>query len=322
MRAIILSAGLGERLRPLTLKRAKPAIEFLNIPMLAFPYYWLDSVDVSHVVFNTHYLPETVKHAAMHVVSPTCGLHLSFEPEILGSGGGIGQAYVHLQWDKTFAVANADALVVFEELDTIEQMLHFHLKKDALATLLVCELDGVGQKYGGVWLDNSGEVSNFGKTPNKDYLRGLHFASIMFLSHRIWEYLPHGPSNILFDVLQPAIAQGEKVYGFIVDKMRWFETGNTADYLAATKACLEMLARKDPGLLAILERFTPEFERQSKLKDLQLIASEASLSDNVNLQGFGVIGADIPPRCNLENVVILPGAHLQAGAFLQNTVLI
>ena len=67
MRALILSAGTGERLRPLTLKRAKPAIEFLNMPMLAFPYYWLDSVSLSDVVFNTHYLPETVRQAAMQV---------------------------------------------------------------------------------------------------------------------------------------------------------------------------------------------------------------------------------------------------------------
>src|SRR6185437_9353962 len=92
MRGLILSAGMGERLRPLTLTRAKPAIEFLNMPMLAYPYYWLDTVDLSNVVFNTHYLPETVRKAAMHVVRPECQTHFSHEDTILGSGGGIWNA--------------------------------------------------------------------------------------------------------------------------------------------------------------------------------------------------------------------------------------
>src|SRR6185312_3491165 len=99
MRALILSAGLGERLRPLTLRRAKPAVEFLNMPMLAFPYFWLDSVGLSDAVFNTHYLPETVRHAAMHVVRPSTQLHFTHEDAILGSGGGIWNARFQLRWD-------------------------------------------------------------------------------------------------------------------------------------------------------------------------------------------------------------------------------
>lgn len=307
MRALILSAGLGERLRPLTLKRAKPAIEFLNIPMLGYPYFWLDTLGLSDVVFNTHYLPDSVRHAAMHVVNPNQGLHFTHENEILGSGGGIWNARFHLQWDSNFAVANADGVVLFEELDTLERMFKFHVSRNALATLLVCPLEGVGTRIPGVWLDKYGEVGNFGKSPERDYLECLHFASYMFLSERIWKYLPAGSSNILYDVLQPAIAGGEKVFGYRVDGMRWFETGNTPEYLSSTRTCLEFLRDGSPmggGLKQMLERF----DENSHVRDLQLISSKAEVHCPVS--GFAVIGAMAKVNATIEDSVVLPGAEV------------
>jgi NDP-sugar pyrophosphorylase family protein len=313
MRGIILSAGLGERLRPLTLKRAKPAVEFLNMPMLAFPYYWLDSVGLSDVVFNTHYLPDSVRKAAMHVVSPNTQLHFSHEDHILGSGGGIENARFHLQWDETFAVANADGVVTFAENDTIEQMLRFHEKHHALATLLVCPLEGVGTKTPGVWLDKFGEITNFGKAPRKDYLHCLHYASYMFLSKRIWNYLPEGESNILYDVLEPAIAQGEKVMGFQPSEMRWFETGNAADYLEATRQCLEFVKQSSAmgqSLKQMLDRLAPAYGERSDLTKLQFIADDAKIAPSADFTGFNVVGsgAQIAAKVRLQDCVVLPGA--------------
>ena len=317
MRALILSAGMGERLRPLTLTRAKPAIEFLNMPMLAFPYYWLDTVDLSAVVFNTHYLGESVRKAAMHVVKPECQTHFSHEDAILGSGGGIWNARFHLQWDGNFAVANADGVVTFKEHDAIEQMLRFHKKHDALATLLVCPLEGIGTIRPGVWMDKLGEVTNFGKAPRKDYLECYHYASYMFLSERIWNYLPEGESNILYDVLEPAIAKGEKVFGFKPEGMRWFETGNSEEYLQATKQCLEFMRDGNPlgaQLLKMLERFGPPYTQRSDLNQLRLIA-DSSDSAQREWRGFNVIGAGVnfEGGVKLQDCVVLPGAHLRSG---------
>ena len=326
MRALILSAGLGERLRPLTLKRAKPAVEFLNIPMLGFPYYWLDTVDLSAVVFNTHYLADSIRKAAMHVVKPECQTHFSHEEAILGSGGGIWNARFHLQWDKNFALANGDGVVTFKNHDAIEQMLRFHETNDALATLLVCPLEGVGTRIPGVWMDNRGEVNNFGKTPGKDLLSCFHYASFMFLSERIWNYLPEGESNIIYDVLEPAIATGEKVLGFKIDDMRWFETGNAAEYLAGTAECLRFMRDGDPlgtNLIKMLDRFTPDYAQRSDLAQLKLIAASSDF-EKIDLRGFTVIGADahIENDVQLENCVILPGAHLRAGESHKNEAII
>ncbi len=319
MRGLILSAGLGERLRPLTLKRAKPAIEFLNIPMLGYPYYWLKTAGLSEVTFNTHYLPDSVRHAAMHTVTPGMPMHFTHETAILGSGGGIQNARVYLEGEDHFAVANGDGVVLCEFPDTLAQMFKFHVQKNALATLLVCPLEGVGTRIPGVWMDNTGEVVNFGKAPKVNYTSCYHYASYMFFSKRIWNYLPQGPSNILYDVLEPRIAEGEKVYGYLEDRMRWYETGSVADYLAATQDALNLMRDGHPlGVSArrILEELSPS----SRLEGLTLVAQGASIEGT--LEGFAVVGADsrMMTGSKMQNSVLLPGATLSAGEILDNEI--
>lgn len=308
MRGLILSAGLGERLRPFTLTRAKPAIEFLNIPMLGFPYYWLNTLKLNQVSFNTHYLPESIRHAAMHVVDPAVPMYFSHEENILGSGGGIGFAKHLLEGDH-FVVANGDGVVLCEHKDTLEQMMDFHIRKNALATLLVCPLEGVGTRLPGVWMDNTGEVVNFGKAAKKNYSECFHYASYMIFSRRVWEYIPAGSSNILYDVLEPEIAHGEKVYGFRVDNMRWFETGNAEEYLAATKTCLELMHSNSAlgrCALDIVATLAPH----SSFKGMSLISESADVSEDASLSGFTVIGdnARVESGAQLKDCVLLPNS--------------
>lgn len=319
MRGLILSAGLGERLRPLTLKRAKPAVEFLNIPMLGFPFYWLKTAGLSEVTFNTHYLPDTIRHAAMHVVTPGMPMHFTHETAILGSGGGIQNARVYLEGEDHFAVANGDGVVLCEFPDTLAQMFKFHVEKNALATMLVCPLEGVGENIPGVWMDSYGEVVNFGKAPKAGYTKCYHYASYMFFSKRIWNYLPHGSSNILYDVLEPKIAEGEKVYGYLEEKMRWYETGSIKDYLSATRDTLELIRSGHPlGVCAknILRDLAPD----SKLKDSMLLSLEANLGGEI--EGFAVVGAGstMESGSKMQNSVLLPGATLSAGETIQNEI--
>lgn len=331
MRGLILSAGLGERLRPLTLTRAKPSVEFLNMPMLTFPYHWLNTLGLNDLVFNTHYLPDTIRHASMHVVDPSIALHFTHETAILGSGGGIRGAQMYLQSrnkaETSFAVANGDGVMLFEDQDTIEKMLEFHLKEKALATLLVCPLEGVGSRIPGVWMDRYGEVTNFGKAPEKSYLECFHYASIMLLDQRIWPELPEGPSNILYDILQPRIALGEKVLGFRVDRMHWFETGNVSDYLQATSTCLGWLKdtnnRLGQSLQAILQAHSPAFAERSDFAKCRLIANSSVISTDAKLNGFLVAGADsrIEAGAQLENCVLLSGAVVKSGTSASNQVL-
>src|SRR5688500_12168354 len=83
---MVMAAGLGTRMRPLTALRAKPALPVLNRPLLHFTLEALARAGVREVAINTHHLPRTVRAA----VGSSCGLrvHWSHEPTILGTGGG------------------------------------------------------------------------------------------------------------------------------------------------------------------------------------------------------------------------------------------
>lgn len=326
MRILILAAGLGERLRPLTLKRAKPAVDFLNIPMLGYPYYWLNTLGVKDVVFNTHYLPETIKHAAMQVVPPETRLHFSHEEKILGSGGGIWQARFDLMNDRDFGVGNGDGVIVSPRREMIKDMLEFHRFNQALATVLVCPLEGVGEKIPGAWLNDRNEIVNFGKQGRAGATKCLHYASILILSDQIWSLLPDGESNILYDVLEPQIAKGAKVMAYQANDLRWFETGNIADYLKATRTCLEFLRDDSPNgrtLIGILDSIGPTFRMRSDLKQMRLIADSAAIHPGAQIRGFSVIGphCEIPENVDLTDCVVLTGARLTPGMHYQNEVL-
>ncbi|MBX3020363.1 MAG: NDP-sugar synthase [Bdellovibrionales bacterium] len=318
MRGLILSAGLGERLRPITSKRAKPAVEFLNIPMLGFPYYWMNTLGLHEITFNTHYLPDSIRHAAMHVVSPQMPMHFTHETAILGSGGGIWNARFHLQGDENFVVANGDGVILCEDHDVLERMVDFHIEKKALATLLVCPLEGVGTRIPGVWMNSYGEVCNFGKAPKQSHAECFHYASYMILNKRIWDYLPEGSSNILYDVLEPRIVQGEHTYGFRVDNMRWYETGNAQEYLQATQDCLEQVrlgTRLGRCVENILEAHAPPFSLHSDFGQRRLVADVANVASSASLKGFQVLGeCEVGPYAILEDCVVLPQTKIESSA--------
>ncbi len=259
MRGMIFCAGLGERLRPLTARVAKPAVRFLNVPMLGYPLFWLEQLGLDRLVINTHYLPGTVEAAAESLVSWAYELKFVNEsPDILGSGGAIWNARDLLSGEGDFVTANADAVMLMNRRSVLREMLESHRRSQALATLLVCEKPGAGVEFPGVWMDARDAVVQFGKGQQAG-LRCLHFAGIMIFSEDLLSKLPAGPSNILYDVLLKEIGAGARVNGW-VEPMYWYETGRPEDYLAATKDCLDMLFTDEGArwhLVDILDRFSP-----------------------------------------------------------------
>jgi mannose-1-phosphate guanylyltransferase len=258
MRGLILCAGLGERLRPITASVAKPAVRFLNIPMLAYPLFWLEQLGVKSLVLNTHHLPETVEHAMKSVSDWAVDVKYRFEPQILGSGGAIWNARDDLQGDREFITMNGDAVFFMDRKKALGDMLEFHKRSSPLATLLVCEYPGVGDTIPGVWIDSGNHVVNFGKD-SSPHSKCFHYTGVAIFSERVFEMLPKGPSNILYDVLLKAIRGGDKVNVW-KEPMRWFETGKPSEYLSATHRCLQMLSNSEATqwhLVDILDRYSP-----------------------------------------------------------------
>ena len=156
MRAMILAAGLGTRLKPITDHLPKPLVPVVGVPNIVRLIAHLKRFDITEIVINTHYLPEIIENALGDGARHGVGIVYSRETEILGTGGGIKRALPHLG-DETFVVINGDSLFTPD----ISRAVRMHKKQKALATLLVGE-DPESDKYGAVGLDRDGRIRKLG----------------------------------------------------------------------------------------------------------------------------------------------------------------
>ena len=328
----MLTAGLGTRLRPVTNRFAKPTVPFLGVPLACFARPLIESLGVREFVLNTHYLPEQIENLASEWRQDGLTVTTSFEPgEPLGSGGGIWKARALLEGGGDFLVCNGDEIILPHDPNTMQDFFNAHRARRALASILVMRHEQVGTQFGGVWCDSRGLVKGFGKDPKAfgPGCTGFHYIGLLALTDRIFDYLPKGESNILYDALAKAIANGETVQA-IEGSFTWFETGNPGDYLRAIEVALELLegapAQDEPDvavLRATLKKFgAPGAKLETRGDALVYLAPDAHLSRDAQVFGFAVLekGARVEAGAVIENSVIFPGAIVKSGEHKKNEI--
>ena len=332
MKAMILAAGLGTRLRPITEKFAKPAVPFLNIPLLYYPLFLMEqSEQINGLVLNTHHLPEQIEKLAARLPDYGFKFGVDFSNEAglpLGSGGGIWKARKKLEGDGNFLVANGDEVILPHDPLIMKTFIEKHEASGALATILVMKHPLVGSQFGGVWANSEGRVLGFGKDASKVAAgaTGYHYIGILLLNDRIFHYLPEGESNIFYDVVTKAIEEGEKVEVH-VGSFTWFETGNPTDFLKATEEALSLLANGKGEDAKALKKTTERFWNSNsrfieKAGTKMVVAKSAKVSVNAKLGGFVVIGenAVVGKAAQLDDTVLLTGAVAEDASTLQNEI--
>lgn len=237
MRAMILAAGYGTRLWPLTVDRTKPAIPFMGRPLVGYIAEYLAGQGVSEVMVNLHHRPESVRAALGD--GSRYGIKLSYieEPEILGTSGALDNAKEFLDSD-TFIVINGK---IVTDID-LQSALRTHRERDALATLVLKE-NRLREQFSMV-LTRDGLVTGFGGMPasdNADEKPPLMFTGIHIMEPRIFDYIPRGvASDSVIDVYPKAMARGERVAAHVADGI-WYELSTIQRYLEIN---LIMLARE------------------------------------------------------------------------------
>lgn len=329
MKAMILSAGLGTRLRPVTDHFAKPAVPFLGIPLLYYPLSLMAEAGADSFVLNTHYKPEQIENLAQQLPGPRLDVSFSHEPGApLGSGGGIWRARTLLEGGGSFLVANGDEVILPRETGIMKRFTASHAASRAIASILVMRHPLVGTQFGGVWTDDEDRVKGFGKNPQQfgAGLTGYHYIGLLLLRDRVFDYMKDGESNILYDTLTLAIAQGEEVRA-CVGNFTWYETGNPTDYIEATGLALDLLANgkgeDHRALESICKRFWHEGTRfQSTPIAKTVIGPGADIDPSAMISGFAVIGDDAQVEAGafIENSVLLPRAVARKGQQIQGRI--
>ena len=228
MRAMILSAGYGTRLWPLTEDRTKPAIPILGKPLVGYVAEYLAGYGCDEIVVNLHHRPGSVRRALGDGSDFGVRLHYVEEPEILGTSGGIQNARALLDGE-TFIVVNGK---IITDID-LNAALETHRRAQAVATLVLlpnpsCELFSIVNVEAGLLL-------GFGGMPAKDNFAGkdcpLMFTGIQILEPAIFDYIPRGVfSHSTTDVYPQAVAAGEKV-AVHVAQGNWYELSTIKRYL-------------------------------------------------------------------------------------------
>ena len=228
MRAMILSAGYGTRLWPLTEDRTKPAIPILGKPLVGYVAEYLARYGCDEITVNLHHRPESVRRALGD--GSRFGVKLQYveEPEILGTSGALDNARALLDGD-TFVVVNGK---IITDID-LNAAFATHRRSNAIATLVLlpnvaCEKFSV-VKTAEDFLKGFGGMPIAGDFSDDD--PPLMFTGIQILEPKIFDYIPRGVfSHSTTDVYPRAIANGERVAAHVATG-RWLELSTIPRYL-------------------------------------------------------------------------------------------
>ncbi len=238
MRAMILAAGLGTRLWPLTADRAKAAVPFLNKPIIVHLVEYLKRYGFDDLIVNLHYQGESIRRILGNGSAWGVRVTYSEEPEILGTGGALDKVR-HLLEDETFLVINGK---IITDID-LHAARQTHHERRALATLVLLR-NVRRERFSIVEVNEQGQVVRFGGMPSSaasDELPPLLFTGIQFVEPQIFEFIPRGTfSHTTVDVYPRAIAQGRAIAAHIAEG-QWYELSTLERYL---RASLELLHRE------------------------------------------------------------------------------
>jgi NDP-sugar pyrophosphorylase family protein len=228
--ALVLAAGLGTRLRPLTSVRAKPAIPVGGEPLVRRIAAWLAQSGVTDIVVNLHHLPATITSVLGDGSDLHARVRYSWEqPLVLGSAGGPRRA-LDIIGAETFYVANGDTLT---DVDLAALATH-HESTDAAVTLALIP-NTQPDRYGGVLLD--GDTVRGFVPRGADANGSFHFVGVQAASASAFRSLsPSEPSSTVGGVYNRMIqAAPGSIRGFVCDA-RFYDIGTVADYVATCRA--------------------------------------------------------------------------------------
>jgi NDP-sugar pyrophosphorylase family protein len=210
IRAMVLAAGLGTRLRPITDRVPKPLLDVAGQPMIAYPLLLLQSAGVTEVLINLHHLGAQIRDRLGDGRDYGVRITYSEENPILDTGGAVKNAEEFLR-DDTFLILNADTIV---DLD-LPAMIAFHRLHRGIGTMLLRE-DPEVRRYGTIEVDATDRVRRFlGFPPDlREPLTELMYGGVWIFEPRVFGYMRPGVFSITKHTGPQLLRAGEPLYGY------------------------------------------------------------------------------------------------------------
>lgn len=312
MRAMVLAAGLGTRLRPLTYEITKPMVPVLDRPVMAHILDLLDRHGFERVIANLHYFPESIeRHFGER-------LTYRFERELLGTAGGVRACADFLGSDEPFLVISGDALT---DID-LSAFVARHRQAGGIATLAVKKVADT-REYGVVLHDREGRITGFQEKPRpEEALSDLGNCGIYLFEPEIFDYFPGRPFVDWAKDVFPTLLEHDVPFHIHELREYWNDVGSLAELRAGTFDALrgELHLEVDgeelsPGVIVAGDSPLPE---HVEVDGPVWIGHDVRIGDGARLMGPVVIGdgAQIGEGAQLRESIVFPGTHVAPGAIL------
>ncbi|NIQ01707.1 MAG: NTP transferase domain-containing protein [Nitrospinaceae bacterium] len=311
MKAMILAAGFGTRLRPLTLQVPKPMVPILNRPILEHTIHLLRSHGINEITINLHHLPEVITDHFGDGSDFGVKLNWSHEPEILGTAGGIKKAQPFLEGE-TFLVINSDVVV---DID-LSKIISDHKARGSALTLVVREGDSPEQCDPIEVNENDRIVHMVGASSMNipDDTTRVLFTGIQVMEPEIFDRIPankfYGTTTDVF----PGMLKDELPLFAAWHTGYWKDIGTVQSYLDVHQDLLNGRG----GLPQ--ENHTPS---GGHITPPVLIGKNCTIADTANIGPYVVLGDNctVGDHVVVEHSICWNGATLGRDSQVKNSVL-
>ncbi|TMK26718.1 MAG: NDP-sugar synthase [Actinobacteria bacterium] len=298
MRAMVLAAGLGTRLRPLTYEITKPMVPVLDRPVMEHIVDLLDRHGFDRVIANLHYFPDSIRE---HFGDR---LEYRYEPELLGTAGGV-RACAEFFGDEPFLVISGDALT---DID-LTALAARHRETDGIATLAVKQVPDT-REFGVVLHDREGRITGFQEKPSPDEaLSDLGNCGIYVFDPQIFDYFPDSEFVDWAKDVFPVLLENDVPFYIHEVREYWNDIGSLGELRKGTFDALR-------GELQL------QIEGQ-ELRPGVIVADGSPLPEGVELEGPAWIGRDVRlgDRVRLMcPIVVGDGVRIGDGAQLRGSI--
>ena len=233
MKAMILAAGFGTRLKPLTNELPKPLFPVLNRPILEHAIHFLSTHGIKEIAINLHHKSEKIIDYFGDGKNFGVNLHFSKEERILGTAGGIKKLQPFFK-NETFLVINSDILA---DVD-LNDVLKFHKEKKSKLTLVVRQ-DPNAEKFDSIQRVEEGRIVHFlgHSIKNSKPTTQVMFTGIQIMEPEIFSRIPENKfCGTVEDVFPGMIHDELPVYSFL-HKGYWIDMGTSDNLYTSTDGC-------------------------------------------------------------------------------------
>lgn len=324
MKAMVLAAGLGTRLKPITFGIPKPMVPVIDRPCMAHLLALVAKHGFTDAVANLHYYPDTIRDYFGDGSAFGVNLEYNFEPELLGTAGGVRAVKDYLtEGGEPFLIISGDALT---DID-LSKLIERHKSAGGVATLTVKRVDDT-REYGVVLHDSDGRITGFQEKPDpEEALSDLGNCGIYVFSPEIFDYFPSADFVDWAQDVFPTLLENDIPFFIHEIDEYWNDVGSLRELREGTFDALtgELdLGIDGTGASEGVFSATPDALDSAELVEGPVwIGRDVTIGAGVKLQGPVVIGdgATIGEGAAVRDTIVFPGGQVPGSSIAIGAIL-